>query len=167
MITEPVEMAHASRNRAMGRHLFLSFIALIFTLTFSPSKAHAQITAEMEANIPFQFHVGNTKFPAGKYTIRQFDDESNPNVMEISSVTGNTSALFEVETADGNNSLPKSELTFNKYGKRYFLAGLYDANDPIWMKVPESRYEKKIGEATTEAQAHVPVVHRGQQAKGN
>ena len=57
MITEPVEMARTNRSRKMERHLLLSFIALIFAITFSPSKAHAQIIGEIEANIPFQFHA--------------------------------------------------------------------------------------------------------------
>ena len=164
MITEPVEMAHASRNRTMGRHLLLSFIALVFTLTFSPSKAHAQIIGEIEANIPFQFHAGNVKLPAGKYVIHVLDD-SNLTIMEITSADGSTSALFDVREAEANSAPAKTELIFNKYGNRYFLAKLFDEGNPSGSTVDESRYEKRIGQATTEAQAHVPALHRGQHGK--
>ena len=164
MITEAVEMAHASRNRSMGRQLVLSFIALVFTLTFSPSKAHAQIIGEIEANIPFQFHAGNAKLPAGKYMIRMLDG-SNLTVMEITSADGSTSALFEVRETEANAAPAKTELIFNKYGDRYFLAKLFDEGDPSGSTVDESRYEKRMSQANVEAQAHVPALHHGQ--KGN
>jgi len=164
MITEAVEMAHASRNRTMGRQLVLSFIALVFTLTFSPSKAHAQIIGEIEANIPFQFHAGNAKLPAGKYMIRMLDD-SNLTVMEITSADGSTSALFEVRETEANTAPAKTELIFNKYGDRYFLAKLFDEGDPSGSTVDESRYEKRMSQANVEAQAHVPALHHGQHGK--
>jgi len=162
MITEPVEMAHASRSQTMARHLLLSFIALVFTLTFPPSKAHAQVAGEIEANIPFQFHAGNAKLPAGKYVIHVLDN-SDLKVMEISSADGSTSALFEVRQTETNSAPAKTELIFNKYGNRYFLAKLFDEGDPNGSTVDKSRYEEKVGEAAAEAQAHVPAHHRGQQ----
>ena len=161
MITESVEMAHASRNRAMGRHLLLSFIALVFTLTFSPSKAHAQIIGEIEANIPFQFHAGIVKLPPGKYVIHVLDN-SNLSLMEMASADGSTSALFEVREAEANSAPAKTELIFNKYGNRYFLAKLFDEGNASGGTVDESRYEKRVGQATTEVQAHVPALHRCQ-----
>lgn len=39
-----------------------------------PTKADAQIVGDMEANIPFQFHAGNSKLPPGKYVIHVLDD---------------------------------------------------------------------------------------------
>jgi hypothetical protein len=166
MFIEVVDKAQASRTGRKSSRLPL-FIGLVaVALAIYPGKAHAQVIREIEANIPFQFHVGNTKLPAGKYYIHQLDSTNYPNVMEISNATGSISALFDVDVADGNTSSSKSELTFNKYGNRYFLAGLYDADEPSWSKVPQSTYEKRVGEAAAEAQAHVPVLHRGQRANG-
>ena len=163
MFTKPVEMAHASHHGTRGRQLLLSLIALSFALTIHPSKAHAQIIGNIEANIPFQFHVGDSKLPAGKYMIHVLD-MSDLSVMEISSADGSTSALFEVHEAEANSSPAKTELIFNKYGNRYFLAKLFDEGNPSGSTVDESRYEKKVSEATAEAQAHIPAVHSGQQA---
>jgi len=161
MFTEPIEMAHPSRNRTIGRQLALSFIALSFVLTISPSKAHAQIIGEIEANIPFQFHVGSTKLPPGNYVIHLLDN-TNLGVMEISSADGSTSALFDVRQDEANSAPAKTELIFNKYGNRYFLAKMFDEGNPSGSTVDESRYEKRISEANKEAQAHVPALHRGQ-----
>src|SRR6266478_5109509 len=162
MFIEAIDKAHAS-NKGTRRHQLLSlFIALVFALTIYPTKAHAQIVGDLEVNIPFQFHAGNAKLPAGKYVIRMLDD-SNLTIMEISSADGSTSALFEVQEAETNATPAKSELIFNKYGNRYFLAKLFYEGNPSGSQVLMSRYEKRVSQETAEAQAHVPAHHRGQQ----
>jgi hypothetical protein len=136
------------------------FIALIFALTMYPTRAQAQIIGDLEVSIPFQFHAGSTKLPPGKYVIHMLDN-SNLTIMEISSEDGSTSALFDVESVEANSAPAKNELIFNKYGNRYFLAKLFDQENPSGSKVVESRYEKRIGQATAETQEHVPARHRG------
>src|ERR1700739_1825168 len=83
-----------NRTLRLARYL-LPEVALLLALVITPAKSHAQITGNIEANIPFQFHVGDAKLPAGKYLIRMLDD-SDLTVMEISSVDGSISALFDV-----------------------------------------------------------------------
>lgn len=140
-------------------HLLALFIALIFALAVHTTKAQAQIIGNLEVNIPFQFHVGSSKLPAGKYIIHMLDD-SDLMVMEISSADGSTSALFNVQSAKANSASARSELIFNKYGNRYFLAELFDEDNPDGSRVVESRYEKRIDKATLEAQGHVTAYHR-------
>jgi hypothetical protein len=95
-------------------------------------------------------------------------DNSDLTIMEISSADGSTSALFQVQDAEANSTPAKSELIFNKYGNRYFLAKLFDEGNANGSEVSKSSYEKKIAQATTEAQTHVAAHHQGQQAqKGN
>src|SRR6266403_893491 len=72
---------------------------------------------------------------------------------------------FEVQQAEANSTPAKSELIFNKYGNRYFLAKLFDEGNPSGSQVLKSTYEKKISQAAMEAQTHVPAHHRGQQGK--
>lgn len=161
MFNKAIDKGHESHKGA-GRHQLLSLlIALVFALTFYASNVHAQIVGELEATIPFQFHAGNAKLPAGKYFVRMLDD-SDLRVMEIRSADGKTSALFEVQQSDANSTPAKSELIFNKYGDHYFLAELFDEGNPSGSRVPKSRYEEKISQATAEPQAHVPAHRRGQ-----
>jgi hypothetical protein len=162
MFTETIDKTHASNKGTRGHHMLSLFIALVFALTIYATKVHAQIIGDLEVNIPFQFHAGNAKLPPGKYVIHMLDN-SNLAVMEISSADGSTSALFEVQDAEANSAPAKSELIFNKYGNRYFLAKLFDEGNPSGSQVAESRYEKKLSQAAQEAQAHVPADHRGQQ----
>ncbi|HXN54266.1 MAG TPA: hypothetical protein VN943_20220 [Candidatus Acidoferrum sp.] len=161
MFTETIGNSYAGRKVARRHYLLSLFIALAFALTIYPSKAHAQIVGDLEVNIPFQFHAGNAKLPAGQYRIRMLDD-SDLTVMEITSADGSTSALFQVQAADANSTPAKSELIFNKYGNRYFLAKLFEEGNPNGSQVTESRYEKRISQEAAEAQAHVPAHRQGQ-----
>ena len=136
------------------------FIALVFALTMYSSKAQAQIIGNLEADIPFQFHAGNTELPPGKYVIHILDN-SDLTIMEISSADGKMSALFDVREAEANSTPARDELIFNKYGNRYFLAKLFDKSNADGSAMIESRYEKTIDKATAEAQEHVPARHQG------
>jgi hypothetical protein len=165
MFEKEISWIHSSRNRAPTTRnllvLLVLFLAVVFMLTVSPRKANAQIVGEIEVTVPFQFHAGNARFPAGKYVIHPLEN-SDLTTMEISSADGSMSALFEVRDADVNPAPAKTELIFNKYGNRYFLAKLFDKANPNGSSVAESRYEKMVSKETAEAQAHVPASHRGQ-----
>ena len=162
MFIEAFEKAHATPKRTRRYQFPSLFVTLVLALTIFAGTAKAQIVGDLEVNIPFQFHAGNTKLPAGKYRIHVLDT-ADLTVMEISSVDGSSAALFQVDSAEANSTPAKSELIFNKYGDRYFLAKLFDEGNPNGSEVLKSRYEKKISQATAEAQAHVSAHHRGQQ----
>jgi len=144
-----------------GRYQLLSlFVALVFVLAMHSTKAQAQIVGNLEVDIPFQFHAGNAKLPPGKYTIHLLEN-TDLTVMEITSVDNSTSALFEVGRTRASSTPAKSELIFNKYGNRYFLAKMFDEGNPTGSQVLESRYEKRISEVV-EGQEHVPAHHQAQ-----
>ena len=161
MFTESIDKAQAIHNNTKSFQMLSLFIALVFALTIHPPQAHAQIIGELEVTVPFQFYAGNAKLPAGKYILHMLDN-SDQRIMEISTADGSTSALFEVEDAEANSAPPKSELIFNKYGNRYFLARVFDEGNPDGSRVPASQYEKRVSQAATEAQEHVPAYHQGQ-----
>ena len=164
MVIETIDKNHLNSHGTRRHHWLSLLIAVLFALTVYPAKASAQIIGNLEVNIPFQFHAGNAKLPAGKYVIHMLDN-SDLAIMEISSLDGSTSALFQVQDAEANSTPAKSELIFNKYGNRYFLAKLFDEGNANGSEVSKSSYEKKISQATAEAQAHIPAHHQGQQGK--
>ena len=161
MFTEAIDQVHPGHRDTKPFQLLSFFAVLVFALSLHPAKAHAQIIGELEVTVPFQFYAGNAKLPAGKYILHMLDN-SDQRIMEISTADGSTSALFEVEDAEANSAPPKSELIFNKYGNRYFLARVFDEGNPDGSRVPESQYEKRVSQAATEAQEHVPAYHQGQ-----
>lgn len=162
MFTKEIGNTYEGQNKIKKQHLVSLFMTLVFAAMIYPSPAHAQLVGSMEADIPFQFHAGDTKLPAGKYVIRMLDD-SDLTIMEISRADGSVAALFQVHSAEANATPRKSELIFNKYGNRYFLDKLFDEGEPSGSQVVESNYEKRIGHAAAEAQEHVPAYHQAQQ----
>lgn len=145
-------------KRIRAYQLLPLFIALVFALTVNPAKAHAQIVGNIVVTIPFQFHAGNAKLPAGKYTLRVLDD-TDLKVMEITSADGSTAALFEIRDDQATSAPAKTELVFNKYGNSYFLAKIFDEGNPEGSSVIESRYERSVSKETAAGQEHVPAQH--------
>lgn len=162
MFIEAIKMAQVTEKKATGYRLLSLLFSLALALTIFAGKAKAQVVDGLEVNIPFAFHAGNSRLPAGEYRIHMLDD-SDLQVMEISSADGSISALFEVESTPANSTPPKSELIFNKYGNRYFLAKLFEEDSSTGSQLPKSRYEKRVGQAALEAQEHVPAHRRTQQ----
>ena len=161
MFTETVGNSHAG-HRVARRHYLLPLL-IVLAFAFYPNKAQAQLVGDLVVNVPFQFHAGNAKLPAGEYRIHVLDD-SNPMVMEITSADGSTSALFQVRDTDVNAAPGKDELVFNKYGNRYFLAKLFQEGSDRGSQVIESNYEKTVSQEATETQEHVPARRQGQPA---
>jgi hypothetical protein len=144
-----------------GHKLLLLFIAFIFALALHSEKAQAQIIGTLQADVPFQFHVGSTELPAGQYSIQVLDD-SDLTMMKISSADGSKSALFNVMAAQANSEPDKTELTFNKYGDQYFLASLFEEGNPDGSHVVESRDEKNLARNASETEEHVAANRQGQ-----
>src|SRR5436853_7268636 len=154
----------AKTNHGKGLRQLLSSLALsALTLTIFAGKAHAQIVGNLDADIPFQFHVGNTVLPAGSYRIKVLDD-SNLNVMEISSMDGSHSAFFQVQESYAKTTPDRSELIFNKYGDQYFLSKLFDQGEPDGSELTESRAEKQISKGALVTEGNVST-RRMQQGK--
>jgi hypothetical protein len=55
-------------------------------------------------------------------------------------------------------------LVFNKYGKDYFLATLFEQGSATSSQVPESPDEKTVGQQTMLAQERVPAYRLTQHA---
>lgn len=158
MFIEERNSTQEGQKRMQKHHLLSLFVALVFAAIIYPSPTHAQIVGSVEADIPFQFHAGDARLPAGKYVIRMVDD-SDLKIMEISKPDGSVAALFQVHSAEANSTPRKTELIFNRYGNKYFLEKVFDEGESDGSQVVESNYEKRVGQAAAEAQEHVVAHH--------
>jgi hypothetical protein len=156
MSIENVDKGYASKKGTKGRQLLSLFAGLALALTIGASNAKAQIVGDLVVKVPFEFHAGNSDFPAGEYRIRSVDN-SGLAVMQISTMDGSRSALFQVEESDAAATPTKSELIFNKYGDQYFLSKLYDQGERIGSEVLKTRTELGISKNVAQAEEHVPT----------
>lgn len=122
------------------------------------ANAQVNIVPEIEVNVPFDFVVGDTKLPAGKYEITTPDNVS-PNLLQIRDARRSTSVLFDTETAEtrGDQVEKKSELVFNKVGDQYFLYQIWVSGTATGSELPRSRMEKKLARDGTQPERHSVV----------
>ena len=150
-------------EHARGRYSLLPlFLTLLFAMSFWPARAQAQIIGRLEADVPFQFHVGNMTLPAGRYMIHELKG-SEPTIMQISSADGRLSVLFGVESAQARTTPEKSELLFNKYGDGFFLSEMFDEGNVDGSRLLTSRDEKRASKENGADVAHVTARHPQQE----
>src|SRR6266478_3926905 len=164
MIIKNSENTRVKLARTGKSMLLPLFFGLIFAASICPARTQAQIIGNVAADIPFQFHVGNTTLPAGKYVIHQLDG-SDLTMMQISTADGRQSALFSVEPAEAKTTPEKTELIFNKYGDQYFLSELFDEGNLDGNKLFESRDEKQASKEGGAAVAHIVANHPQQRSE--
>ena len=123
-------------------YIIVTLIMLTTVVGLSTAKAQTNGT-ELRTNIPFEFNVGNKTMPAGEYTLRYTNPNSDLKVMQLFSSHGNASVL--VRTSSITHKEPgDAKLIFNRYGEQYFLAQAWFQADRIGLQTPKSRNEKQI-----------------------
>ncbi len=131
----------------MIKYVTKSFLVLSLLIVGGLTAVRAQLDSNtiLDANIPFQFTVGNTTLPAGKYVIKPLDNSGdNPNVIEVRSTDDRMAVIFDSENASLDNAPKKSEIIFDKIGNQYFLSQIFVEGENYGAQMLESRMEKKL-----------------------
>lgn len=106
----------------------------------------------IQANIPFNFAIGDTWMPAGVYTI------SSPMQGVVSLRSADSTKFVEVVSNKGYMESPSgSELVFDRYDNQYFLRHVVC---PILASlnrdIPQGKAEKQAHARSLEANRHTP-----------
>jgi hypothetical protein len=125
----------------MKKKIRRPLLTLILLSSIVPVIAGVQIINRITFSTTFPFTAGNTKFPAGSYSIRPLDDDSE--IMEISSADGKISALFETMTAELPRTPSKGEVVFKKYGDSYVLSEIYEPGSKTGAMTIKSHAERQ------------------------
>lgn len=143
----------------MKRHLntLVAILILVGTLTVS-AQAQTAGAQKVVANIPFAFNVGNTKLPAGKYSITVLNPSSDRKILQIRSTKGSSATVQT--TAESGNISDDAKLVFHRYGDRYFFAQVQMAGDATTFAAVKSNTERaeKLALARTRKQSVVVIV---------
>lgn len=133
--------------------LFLSALLVVVPL-LGASRAQAQIVSEIVADVPFSFHAGSARFPAGRYTLRVPVDVGG-RIMEIVSADGKNAAFFPVLDAQASTPPDKPVLVFRKYGDDYFLSKVFDQGNSLGVEIVPSPDEKALAKGRTPEERRV------------
>ena len=123
------------------------FLILIAIVTFAAgtmtTNAFGQTGKTVQANIKFDFQIGERVYPAGEYLIEQVSRRSD-NILRIRSVDGanKQQTIVAILSNAGKRQTPK--LVFQKYGENYFLTKIFLDAEQWGFSVRRSRRQSEL-----------------------
>lgn len=126
----------------MKRHLNIPMAIIVLAGALSiGAQAQTSSAQKVIATIPFAFNVGETRLPAGKYTITVANPTSDRKILQVRNADGRSSAMIVTTSVVGNVS-EKTKLVFQRYGDRYFFAQTQMAGDSTSLAAVKSKAER-------------------------
>jgi hypothetical protein len=113
---------------------------------------HAQITGDIEAEIPFAFVVAEKTFGPGSYVMHPLGGEDP--AMEIRRVDGRGSVVALITRSVGASIPTRTELLFNRYGDQEFLSKVLVEGNEEKAEIEPSRGELALRKEGQRAQLH-------------
>ncbi len=95
--------------------------AMVLAVIAYPSPAAAQVDTRI-VNIPFNFHVNNTAYPAGNYEIAY---TGQPRYFILRSADFKLGQFLYGNPVDVRREPSMAGLMFTRYGEKYFLAQIW------------------------------------------
>jgi len=127
----------------------LTMIGLVVAMGVMIGSAQAQsLSNRMRINIPFEFSVGDSKLPAGEYSIGRAQPSSGDTVLLISNVNHPDSVLPLTNSAQSLNSKDVDTLVFHRYGDQYFLYQVWPAGGTYGRELVKSHSERELRRKT-------------------
>jgi hypothetical protein len=131
----------------MKKQAFRTITMLSFLLVLAAVSVNAQRLSDnsIAVNIPFDFAVGQTKLPAGKYTLRPIALPSSYDRIVIQSADGRGDTSTVMTGPNRTSEVQKqSNLVFNRYGDQYFLSQVWLAGSDTGRDLFQSRNERNL-----------------------
>jgi hypothetical protein len=113
-------------------------ITAIALLTIASCVTAARALASdfaVQANVPFDFIVGDRVLPAGTYKIT----EQSAGIIMIQNKDTHVTAM---SLAEGDDATKGNKLVFDRYGDRYFLSEVLCPGSNLTVQIPVSKMEK-------------------------
>jgi hypothetical protein len=96
----------------------------------------------MRVNVPFAFHNGSQRMPAGVYSVKI---ESEHLIL----LRGHSTSGFVTTNPEIGKPSNKGKLVFQRYGEQYFLREVWAANSDTGQKCAKSKLEREVEIAQT------------------
>ena len=127
----------------------LKKVSLLSAILLAIVVASAQgqtLSSRVRVNIPFDFSIGETRLPSGKYSVGRPRQNSDDVVISIEDRSGRSKALRTSMPVMANEITEKGKLVFHRYGDQYFLYQVWPAGASNGRQFPKSRSEREMQE---------------------
>jgi len=135
----------------MKKQVFRTITMLSFLLVLAAVSVNAQRLSDdsIAVNIPFDFAIGQTKLPAGNYTLRRIALPSSYDRLVIQSADGRGDTRTVMTRPNRISEVQKqSNLVFNRYGDQYFLSQVWMTGSDTGRDLFQSRNERNLTKAS-------------------
>jgi hypothetical protein len=140
----------------MQKQIFrtVAMLSLLFVLTAVSVNSQGRSESNIAGNIPFDFSVGDTKLPAGNYTLQRIALTSSFDRIVIKSADGRGDSHTVMTMPNRTSEVQKeSKLIFNRYGDQYFLSQVWMAGSDTGRDLFQSRNERDLAKGSTLAKS--------------
>ncbi len=127
-------------NSVLSSAILSSAIAM--GLFASTATAQAQSSNYMSANISFPFQAGSTRMPAGWYQVTLLTDHLVR--LQSQGPGKQASVMFTVNPSQDGKIQTNARLVFHRYGNKYFLREIWEADSKEGVQCAPTRDEKEI-----------------------
>jgi hypothetical protein len=131
----------------MKKQAFRTITMLSLLLMLAAISVNAQHLSEnkIAVNIPFDFAVGETKLPAGEYTLRRIISTSSADQLLIQNAEARVDMRTGITRPNRASEVQaESRLIFNRYGGEYFLSQVWMAGSDTGRDLFQSRNERNL-----------------------
>ncbi len=127
----------------MKKQIMRAFVTLglLLTLAATSQTAAAQGARRLVVNVPFDFTAGRELLPAGRYTITRVARDSGRALL-IRGEDGRKSVTVLTNSSEAGGGLP--QVSFKRYGERYFLARVWTPGVEAARALPASSLERQL-----------------------
>ena len=124
----------------MKKQITRTLVGLVILLALAVT-AYAQEARRVRVEVPFDFVAGQKHLPAGRYSVSRVQRDGEKALM-IRSEDGQHTAIVLTNSADKTPA--RAELSFHRYGDRYFLASVSIPGTEDVREVRKSDGEKRL-----------------------
>ena len=125
-------------------------VGLMATLAFSGLQAQTL----MQANIPFEFRLGETNFPAGDYNFHY-----STHMLVVNQAQGAHAAAMALTLPTSRAKAPETGIIeFRRYGDTYFLAKIWTPDSRDGSALPKTPREKELARGGTPVRTEAIVL---------
>jgi hypothetical protein len=135
-----------NKEQLMKRQIWdLALIALLVGLAAASAQAQSTVA---KANVPFDFVIGDTRLPAGEYTIVSGAPDVAPELLVFRDGRGRVREVTMAARMEPGTSRT-ARLVFHRYGSRHFLAEAWLVAGESGCQVRQGSQEKELAERGT------------------
>ena len=128
----------------MKKNIINVAMTLFFLFTLGAETSQAQTSSnQFKSYIPFQFNVGEQKFPAGEYLIERTNRLASMEILVVRDAATGRGMFVPVSPTEGR-SRDKAQLVFHRYGEIRYLAQLKGVEPNLGLELFESRAERAL-----------------------